>query len=187
MLVKLKSYGITGELFRWVEDFLIGRTQKVKVGNIVSEMSEVTSGIPQGSILGPILFTIFINDLPEGLKNICKIFADDTKVYGNSKESDSIQEDIDKLQEWSIKWNLYFNVEKCKVMHIGNNNPETKYTMKKGDNLENIITCEDEKDLGVTFDKKLNFNKHIESAIGKANRMLGLIKRTFSYMDKDIF
>ena len=187
LLVKLKSYGITGELYRWVEDFLIGRTQKVKVGNIVSETSEVTSGIPQGSILGPILFTIFINDLPEGLKNICKIFADDTKVYGNSKESDSIQEDIDKLQEWSIKWNLYFNVEKCKVMHIGNNNPETKYTMKKGDNLENIITCEDEKDLGVTFDKKLNFNKHIESAIGKANRMLGLIKRTFSYMDKDIF
>ena len=187
LLVKLKSYGITGELYKWIEDFLVGRTQKVRVGDTVSDTSEVTSGIPQGSILGPILFTIFINDLPEGLKNICKIFADDTKVYGSSKESKSIQEDIDKLQEWSLKWNLYFNVDKCKVMHIGKNNPETKYTMKKGDSLSDIITCEEEKDLGVTFDRYLNFNKHIEQAIGKANKMLGLIKRTFSYLNKDIF
>ena len=187
LLVKLKSYGITGQLYKWVEDFLVGRSQKVKVGNTISNRSEVTSGIPQGSILGPILFTIFINDLPEGLKNICKIFADDTKVYGSSKESKSIQEDIDKLQEWSLKWNLYFNVEKCKVMHIGKNNPETKYTMKKGENSSDIATCEEEKDLGVTFDRNLNFNKHIELAIGKANKMLGLIKRTFSYLTKDIF
>ena len=187
LLTKLKSYGITGQVYAWIEDFLLGRTQKVKVGLSLSTDSAVSSGIPQGSILGPILFTIFINDLPEGLVNNCKIFADDTKLYGNANDSNEIQRDIDKLQDWSDKWNLYFNVSKCKVMHIGRNNPRVEYTMTKDGKTTKIETCEQETDLGVTFDDKLNFNKHIETAIGKANKMLGLIKRTFSYLNKDTF
>ena len=187
LLMKLKSYGITGKIYQWIEDFLVGRSQQVKVGTSLSKKSEVTSGIPQGSILGPILFTIFINDLPDGLKNVCKIFADDTKIYGNSKESHTIQDDINKLQEWSNRWNLYFNVDKCKVMHIGKNNPGVTYNMMKDGKESSIQTCEHETDLGVTFDTQLNFNKHIELAIGKANKMLGLIRRTFSYMNKEVF
>lgn len=187
LLTKLKSYGITGQVYAWIKDFLLGRTQKVKVGSSLSTDSPVSSGIPQGSILGPILFTIFINDLPEGLVNICKIFADDTKLYGNANDSNEIQRDINKLQDWSDKWNLYFNVSKCKVMHIGRNNPRVDYTMTKDGKTTKIETCEQETDLGVTFDDKLNFNKHMETAIGKANKMLGLIKRTFSYLNKDTF
>ena len=189
LLEKLKSYGITGSIHEWIKNFLTGRTQKVKINTHLSSKTEVHSGIPQGSILGPILFTIFINDLPEGLKSTCKIFADDTKIYNSTIYNSSIQDDITHLQDWSNKWHLYFNISKCKIMHIGtrNNNPRHSYYMKQEKIEKEIETCDQEKDLGVIFDEKLDFNKHIESAIGKANQMLGVIKRTFSYIDKNIF
>ena len=80
------------------------------------------SGIPQGSILGPILFTIFINDLPECVTSKCKMFADDTKIYNKSIMNSEIQTDLDSLHEWSNQWCLNFNVDKCKVLHLGKNN-----------------------------------------------------------------
>lgn len=109
----------TGNLLKWIEAFLKGRTQKVRVGKAVSSEAEVLSGIPQGSVLGPVLFTIFINYLPEALETTCKIFADDTKLYTGSKNNVTLQSDIDKLQAWSQKWNLLSNIGKCKVLHLG--------------------------------------------------------------------
>jgi len=189
LLEKIKSYGINGKLYDWIKDFLTQRTQKVRVNNQLSKETVVNSGIPQGSILGPILFTIFINDLPEGLKSICKIFADDTKIYDNSDNSKNIQTDILHLQSWSEKWKLYFNVSKCKVMHIGTkeNKPRENYFMNDMNKKINIEKCEEEKDIGVIFDEKLLFDKHMDSSINKANRMLGVIKRTFSFINKDTF
>ena len=189
LLTKLKSYGITGQIYEWVKSFLSGRTQKVKINSHFSSKTEVTSGIPQGSILGPILFTIFINDLPDGIISTCKIFADDTKIYNSSKNSKKIQEDILHLQKWSNKWNLYFNISKCKVMYIGSKKDRSRddYYMEQENDRRKIESCDQEKDLGVTFDEKLEFNKHIVSAIGKANQMLGLIKRTFTYLNKYTF
>ena len=185
LLLKLKSYGVDGVVLRWIRSFLSGRKQWVKVGNSTSSEAPVLSGIPQGSILGPVLFTIFINDLPEGILNRCKIFADDTKLYGTTDLKDEIQRDLMKLQEWSDKWNLRYNVEKCKVLHIGNNNPEEKYKM--GIDNKILSTCECEKDLGVTFDIDLSFDVHIQNATKKANRAIGLIRRAFDYLDKDMF
>ena len=120
LITKLKAYGITNSIERWITNFLSDRTQRVKVGNSLSNSSRVISGIPQGSILGPVLFTVFINDLPDDLLSTCKIFADDTKLYNSSDRSTVLQCDIDKLLIWSNTWNLYFNAEKCKVLHIGN-------------------------------------------------------------------
>ena len=117
LLVKLQSYGITGNIYKWVEDFLKDRVQCVRVGNACSSETSVLSGIPQGSVLGPILFTIFINDLPDCVSGTCKVFADDTKIYNVTKNRDQLQTDIDKMTEWTTTWNLYFNVDKCKVMH----------------------------------------------------------------------
>ena len=117
LLLKLKSYGIDGKFFLWIQDFLKGREQYVKVGDKISETRNVTSGIPQGSILGPILFLIFINDLPDCVDSICTIFADDTKNYNSSEEHDVMQRDVNALQNWSNLWQLFFNSGKCKCIY----------------------------------------------------------------------
>ena len=187
LLTKLAAYGITGPILCWIRDFLSERKQRVRVGKCYSKKADFLSGVPQGSILGPILFTVFINDLPDCVQNICKVFADDTKIYGNPHKSDTLQEDLNKLQLWSETWNLYFNASKCKVLHIGKQNPEIDYTMKSNDEDIVISKCAEEKDLGVVFDKNLSFDNHIENAIKKANRVLSVIKRTFTYLDKEMF
>ena len=187
LLLKMKGYGITGKILNWVRDFLSNRKQKVRVGDEYSKESNVTSGIPQGSILGPVLFTIFINDLPDDVNTSCKVFADDTKIYDDTSNHIKIQEDLYSMQKWTEKWNLYFNVQKCKVMHIGKNNPQTKYFMKLESSRQELEKCSEEKDLGITFDPTLNFDIHIDNITKKANQMLGIIRRTFSYMDKSIF
>jgi hypothetical protein len=187
LLVKLAVYGICGDTLKWIRSFLSGRTQQVKVGEAVSGKAKVISGIPQGSILGPILFTIFINDLPDSLISTCKIFADDTKIYDKASNNVNIQRDIYKLQEWCDLWNLYFNVSKCGVMHIGRKNPGFDYVMKIKDDVQKLNVCHEEKDVGVTFDCQLSFDPHIQRVVSKANQMLGLIKRSFTYLDKDTF
>lgn len=101
LLIKLSAYGIEGELLQWIKGFLSQRTQRVRVGKSYSEETKVLNGIPQGSILGPVLFTIFINDLPDNICSNCKIYADDTKIYNNSNNKDILQADLYTLQQWS--------------------------------------------------------------------------------------
>ena len=187
LLVKLKSYGIDGELHDWIKDFLSERLQYVKVGASCSSTMKVTSGIPQGSILGPILFLIFINDLPECVQSISTIFADDTKAYNTCDKCEMIQEDINALQIWSHKWQLYFNCSKCKCLHFGKNNPCKEYFFHTDEGNAKIPQCSEEKDLGVIFDTSLKFDLHIDAMVSKANSMIGLIKRNFSFMNIDMF
>ena len=187
LLKKMEAYGIVGKLLNWVRDFLSNRKQRVRVGNCMSSEKDVKSGIPQGSILGPVLFTIFINDLPDEVTSFCKIFADDTKIYDKSDNHKTLQDNLYCLQKWSERWNLYFNVDKCKVLHVGKNNPEHEYNMKINEEYRLIHKCEEEKDLGVIFDKDLLFDAHIQKSINKANQMVGLIKRTFLFLNKEIF
>jgi len=187
LLIKIKSYGIDGKLHSWIKDFLNERSQYVKVQNEYSGTRKVTSGIPQGSILGPVLFLIFINDLPECIDSLSEIFADDTKTFNTCDKSDVIQEDLNALQEWSDKWQLFFNCSKCKCLHFGKTNPKRQYYFPTKEGNKIIPTDTEEKDLGVTFDTTLKFDKHIESIIKKANSMIGLIKRNFSFIDIHIF
>ncbi|KAK3084823.1 hypothetical protein FSP39_019637 [Pinctada imbricata] len=185
LLEKLKGYGIGGNLLSWIESFLTERKHRVVLNGSESNWSNVTSGIPQGSVLGPTLFLIYINDLPDVVHNIVKLFVDDTKLYlvvNNHEQQERLQEDINSLASWSNKWLLKFNVSKCKHLHLGKPN-QTTYTM----NDEEITKCDSEKDLGITVDDKLKFQVHINTQIKKANIKLGLIKRTFTYLDKDIF
>ena len=183
LLNKLEAYGITGKIHSWIKGFLTNRMQKVRVGDSESKCSKVISGIPQGSILGPILFTIFINDLPECISGLCKIFADDTKIYNKSSERLKIQEDLDSVNEWSQAWQLPFNNSKCKCLHYGNNNPQNTYFLSGHE----IQTCSQEKDLGITFDSDLKFKIHISNITSKANQVLGIIKRNFKFLDKNTF
>ena len=121
---KLYAYGIRGNLLNWINSFLKDRKQKVIINGEESAWADVLSGIPQGSVLGPALFLIFINDLPDSIANFVKIFADDTKVYSTiSTISDSdcnkLQGDLIQSSDWSDIWELRFNAKKCKSLHIG--------------------------------------------------------------------
>ena len=130
-----------------ISDFLANRSFKVIVGNEKSESFPVTSGVPQGSVLGPLLFLLLINDLPEKVRNHVSLFADDLKMHGRSLEREFNQTDLDELYKWQLVWILTFNTRdnKCKVMHVGKNNPCNKYYL--GDILLPAVTSE--KDLGV--------------------------------------
>ena len=184
LIVKLGMYGIHQETVRWVEDFLTERQQRVIVNSKASDWSKVTSGIPQGSVLGPILFLVYINDLPEELTSDSSIFADDTKVFTevNDENNISLQEDIDKLQQWTNKWQLEFNIDKCAVLHLGSKNPQHTYKMTVNGKDHTLKSSQQEKDLGVLIDDKLNFKAHVHATTQKANRTLGLIKRNFKYL-----
>ncbi|KAK3101568.1 hypothetical protein FSP39_004535 [Pinctada imbricata] len=117
LLNKLYAYGIRGKVHAWLKEYLNQRKQRVILNGEKSGWAEVTSGIPQGTVLGPILFLIYINDLPEVVTNAVKLFADDTKLYGksnNNQDHSSLQQDICNLLDWSDRWQLKFNPQKCK-------------------------------------------------------------------------
>ena len=189
LLSKLHGYGIRGQVLKWVDDFLSGRQQYVSVNGKHSDFVDVTSGVPQGSVLGPILFIYFINDLPDVIKCISKIFADDTKAYQEIIDFNDhvvLQESIDAMVEWGEKWLAFFNNEKCKVRHMGKDNPRHTYTMKDGSIINNLVVTECEKDLGVYIDSDLSFNEHVKITINKAKNMCYLIMRTFTYKSPSI-
>lgn len=184
LLRKLENLGVTGSVLAWIRSFLSNRSQCVRVEEDFSSWKPVKSGIPQGSVLGPILFVIFINDMPGIVKNLCQLFADDAKLFCNvdlrdEENNKSLQIDLNALVEWSRKWQLPFNIGKCKCLHIGNCNPCWRYKMA-GRVLEDV---DEEKDLGVLIDKELKFHRQTASAVKKANSSLGLIKKTFAFLD----
>lgn len=190
LLRKVNSYGICGEVYNWIEAFLADRKQCVVVNGVKSEWSDVTSGIPQGSVLGPILFTIFINDMPGQTVCPIKLFADDAKIYQrveSVEDCQQIQQDLNKLQEWANKWQLKFHPKKCTILRVGTGHPEYKYYMMDGDTQVELSMTDCEKDLGVYVDDELKFEYHIETVVKKANQMTGLLWRTFEYMDATMF
>ena len=183
LLLKLENYGIRGPLLQWIRAFLTGRQQRVVLNDSYSSWTDVLSGIPQGSVLGPTLFVCFINDLPTVVTSTIQIFADDTKIYRALQDPDDqriLQRDLDALKRWSETWQLHFNDNKCKVLHLGNQNPQ--YTYHMGEN--SLETTSLEKDLGIHMDEDLKFHHHVRLSVNKANKILGLIRRTFSNLDE---
>lgn len=183
LITKLNAYGIVGNIQQWIKEYLTNRKQRVIVNGKPSQWTNVTSGIPQGSVLGPALFVIFINDLPDAVRSSTAIFADDTKIYREvSNEEDRIilQDDLNNLMAWSQKWQLKFNADKCSVMHLGKQETPTEYTMNNSILKKTTV----EKDLGVHIDNELKFHNHVAKAVLKANRILGMIKNTFSNIDE---
>ena len=130
-----------------------------QTGSNLRSNSEVTSGVPQGSVIGPSDFTLFINDLPDKLTHIVKLYADDSKLIGIVKEDSdfaTIQNDINKMQNWAKEWQMSFNYGKCKVNHFGNKNPKIEYHMKLDDGSHHVIAKSDmERDLGIMISSDL--------------------------------
>ena len=184
LMAKVRGYGIIDEVGDWIEDWLTGRKQRVVINGSSSAWRDVSSGVPQGSVLGPLLFIIYINDLDLGLISKISKFADDTKVGINANDETAVkqlQEDLNKIGEWSQKWQMPFNLDKCKVMHVGQSNKKANYELL-GKQLE---TCNEEKDLGVIITNDLKSSKQCIEVEKKAQKILGYIKRQFTTRKKD--
>lgn len=191
LINKIRSMGIDGPVLMWIEDFLKGRRQRVCVNGNFSTWEEVTSGVPQGSVLGPLLFVIFINDLEDAVGCGIQLYADDTKIYAvvnNDEDSEEFQKQINSLFQWSATWQLQFHPDKCHILKIGPNKDENyKYTLGTDNNQTNLENSTEEKDLGVIIDSKLNFSGHCNKIIGKANKLLGILRRNFCYINNTNF
>ena len=178
LLWKLHQYGIRGHVLNWVRAFLGSRSQRVVIEGEESESIPVTSGVPQGSVLGPILFLIYINDLPDEVCSQVRLFADDTALYLTMESEDSgptLQSDLDILSMWETRWDMEFNPSKCQVVHVaGSKRPVKRDYILHGQVLESV-TCA--KYLGVDISCSLTWNSHIDRITGSANRTLGFVRR----------
>ena len=188
LIQKLKAHGVKGVILDWIEDWLKDRKQRVSVNGFMSDEKDVSSSVPQGSVLGPILFVIYINDIDDEATAIDLIrkFADDTKVakvIRNKDDADKLQHCLDKLYNWSKKWSMEFNVKKCKIIHFGKKNLKFKYKM----NGEELAVVECERDVGVKITSNLKPSDHCTEAVGRARWILGQITRCFHYRDKNVF
>jgi ribonucleases P/MRP protein subunit RPP40 len=188
LLEKMKSIGVGGKVLAWVANWLTDRKQRVVLDGEGSGWEEVTSGVPQGSVLGPVLFLIFIRDLDRATTGQVRIrkFADDTKVARKitcDADRTELQLVLDRMMEWAETWGMEFNRQKCKVMHFGSGNPQCQYQMA-GHVLERM---EEEKDVGITITQNLKPGVQCCRAARTASVVLGQISRSFTFHDQKIF
>ena len=186
LLHKLVEYGFQHELLNWISTFLDNRTQRVLVDGHLSESVRVRSGVVQGSVLGPLLFILFINDVIDqlGSASISKLFADDMKLYTRVKlnEPSALADGLAKLEVWSKNWQLRINEKKCAVMHLGNQLSVDKCYISDFVLPSVNRIC----DLGISYDDKLCFRDHIGNITSKAYQRIYLIFRCFVSRNIDL-
>ncbi|KAL7079243.1 hypothetical protein ACQ4LE_001594 [Meloidogyne hapla] len=170
LLRKLLNIGITGKIYQFISEFLNG-SYRVKIVNDMSDNFPISSGVPQGSVLGPLLFLIFINDLPkifpEGVN--VKMYADDIKLFvshGNDSDRDKLEQSLKELEKWSVSNGLYISNDKCLSLYLGKYNTKRDYFINK----KQIVKCNVARDFGVYIDDRLSFNHHINAIIKKTYR-----------------
>jgi len=182
LISKLSSIGIRDPLLSFIKAWLTNRTQSVSVNSCTSKPTRVTSGVPQGCVLSPLLFAIYINDLPSVIVNNCSIllFADDAKIFcpvRNSSDHDALINNINAISTWCNNNSMSLSISKCHILHIGSNNPLLSYS------IGNHILAEPDfvRDLGVLVDKDLSFKTHIRSIVHQARVRLCTLNRAFKH------
>ena len=178
LLHKLSYYGVQDNTLRWIKSFLADRKQEVLLEGVHSSPADVTSGVPQGTVLGPLLFLTYINDLPDVVQNSkTKLFADDCLLFKsihNIYDQRLLQSDLTALEKWESEWQMEFNPSKCSVIQITNRSPSVASYVLHNEILQTVT---DSKYLGITFNNKLSWQNHINSTTAKGNKVLGFLRR----------
>jgi len=182
LIHKLNKYKFNMKSVRWIEEWLKERTSKVTVNGLISDTINCTSGVPQGSVLGPLLFLLYINDIPSKIEHSeCRLYADDTLICSDAQNS-SLQKDIDELHKWSKIWKMPFNAGKCIHIQIGKSRPD--FTLYLG-GVE-IPSSNTLKYLGINFTSDLKWAAHITTITKKTNKTLGLLRRCLKGSSKKL-
>ena len=190
-LYKLKCYGMEGSFYHILKNYLQNRKQKVVLNGQSSCWRNINAGVLQGSVLGPLLFLIYINDLPENLVSVSKLFADDTCIFSTvsniKKSSEDLNCDLTTINNWTFQWKINFNPDPTKqateVIFSRKNKPVNHPTLYF--NNSPVTSAPFQKHLGLFLDEKLTFGHHLNEKISKANKGIGLIKRLYSYLPRN--
>ena len=184
LVSKLEEAGVCHQVNSWIQDFLSGRTQRVAVEGALSDTASVTSGVPQGSVVGPTLFLFYINDLPTNIKSTVRLFADDTILYNTAQNHVDLQNDLDRLHAWEEKWDMEFHPAKCQHLTVTRKTKPVDLPLRL--HSTTIPKTDHIKYLGVTVDSKLTWTRHIHNITAKANSTLGFAKRTLTTPAPDL-
>ena len=178
LIHKLRHYGVTGPVLTWLQSFLSSRRQAVVVDNCASDWARVSSGVPQGSVVGPALFLAYINDLQERLNSRTRLFADNTAVYRPSASGDNrdqLQNDLLHLESWEKSWDMELHPQKCTVLPITRSfNPIINSYHLHNHTLDSVSFA---KYLGITMSKNFSWDTHIDNICSKANKTLDFLRR----------
>ena len=183
MAQNFNIYGVDGSLLKLIGNYLTGRQQRVVLNGQTSSWKNILAGVPQGSVLGPILFLVYINDLPNGIESTCKIFADDTSLFSKVKDETSsdtqLNNDLNKISKWAFQWKMLFNPDPSKqaIEICFSHKRENKNYPSLMFNDTKVQLATNQKHLGLILDSRLDFNEHIDYKINKCNKIIGILKR----------
>ncbi len=189
LIFKLKMYGIEGNLLSLIKDYLSMRQQRVTINGKSSSWKSVLSGVPQGSVLGPLLFLIYINDLPDHIKSTPYLFADDVSLFTEVKDcteaTDILNNDLLEITKWSFQWKMQFNPDinkQATEVCFSNKRVSNALALQFNDNVVNSVVYH--KHLGLILDDKLSFEYHVNEKITKANHGIAIIKSLFMHVPR---
>ena len=171
----------------WMKNYLLGRQMRTMIRGKFSSWRDITSGVPQGAVLAPIMFLVFVNDMPNGVNTYMNMFADDAKVMKHIKNISScreLQSDLNKLYDWSQHWKMEFNAKKCHVLEMGRSKHRPTWEYKMGNEI--VRKAKEEKDLGIMITDDLSPEKHINKIIGGVYALLTNIRVAFNYLHEEM-
>ena len=192
LIFKLKNYGISGPLISLIQSYLANRKQRVVLNGKSSQWSQITAGVPQGSVLGPLFFLIYINDLVDNISSEAKLFADDTSlftvVYDEEIAADQLNKDLKIISEWAYQWKMQFNpdVTKQAIQVIFSQKKVKPEHPLVYFNESPVIIKEEQKHIGMILDSGLNFRSHVRAKIISAKREIGVIRYLSKYVTRDV-